>query len=64
VATTLGALFAGMTVDVAEDEVRKKLLSVCRRHSATLILGQIYLAITRNQNEGDSCKSMARTIRV
>jgi hypothetical protein len=50
----LGALFGGVTGDVAEDEVRKKLLDVCGRNSATLILGQMYLAITRNQNEADT----------
>jgi len=50
----LGALFAGVTGDVTDDEVRKKLLDVCGRNSATLILGQMYLAITRNQNEADT----------
>lgn len=50
----LGALFAGVTGDVAEDAVRNRLLEVCGRNSATLILAQMFLAITRNQNEADT----------
>ena len=50
----LGALFAGVTGDVADDDVRRELLRVCARNSATLILGQMYLAITRNQSEADT----------
>lgn len=50
----LGALFAGVTGDVAEDAVRNKLLEVCGRNSAGLILVQMYLAITRNQDEADT----------
>jgi uncharacterized membrane protein len=52
----LGALFAGVTGDVADDSVRAKLLEVCGRNTAALILMQMYLAITRNQNAADTLK--------
>ena len=50
----LGALFAGVTGDVAEDEVRAKLKAACRRGSIGLVLLQMYIAITGGLNETDN----------
>lgn len=50
----LGALFAGVTGDIAEDEVRDKLKAACRRGGLGLVLLQMYVAITGGLNETDN----------
>lgn len=57
----LAAVLAGVTGDVAEDEVRNKLKEVCGRSTISLILVQMYLAITRDQDEADT-NAMGRFI--
>jgi hypothetical protein len=47
----LGAVLAGVTGDVANDEVRNKLKELCGRSNVGLILAQMYLAISRDQAE-------------
>lgn len=49
----LGAVLAGVTGDVADDKVRDELRDLCGRSTFGLILVQMYLAITRDQEEAN-----------